>query len=314
MNGRTLKIAALCIAVSAVTFFVTNRLGGVQGQQGAQVQQMTPGTGFAAVPGMKGGQDVFGPYDPVQNWPRPLAESLPNHDGVDMVAGDRRVRREPGPRDRRAEGRAARAADGAWPRHHLAAADRARASSSPSAAACRCARPPAPRRAHGRAAADGSDGRAGVDWRWEHVIAVFDRNGKMIEDWSQWDKIWGRPHDVEISPYDPEKHIWIVDADNHFVAKFTNDGKKQVLLLGTPGVPGNDDTHFAPADVHGLHGRQHLVSGRRLRQHPRHQVRHERQEAAGVGDEGDAAERAASRLLQQRARHRRQSEDAAACT
>jgi len=74
---------------------------------------------------------------------------------------------------------------------------------------------------------------------------VFDRNGKVIEDWSQWDKIWGRPHDVEISPYDPEKHIWIVDADNHFVAKFTNDGKKQVLLLGTPGVPGNDDTHFA---------------------------------------------------------------------
>ena len=80
MNGRTLKIAALCIAVSAVTFFVTNRLGGVQGQQSAQVQQMTPGTGFAAIPGMKGGQDVFGPYDPVQNWPRPLAESLPNHD------------------------------------------------------------------------------------------------------------------------------------------------------------------------------------------------------------------------------------------
>jgi DNA-binding beta-propeller fold protein YncE len=97
----------------------------------------------------------------------------------------------------------------------------------------------------GRAAEDGSDGRAGVDWRWEHVITVFDRNGKVIEDWSQWDKIWGRPHDVEISPYDPEKHIWIVDADNHFVAKFTNDGKKQVLLLGTPGVPGNDDTHFA---------------------------------------------------------------------
>jgi DNA-binding beta-propeller fold protein YncE len=77
------------------------------------------------------------------------------------------------------------------------------------------------------------------------VIVVFDRNGKVIEDWSQWDKIWGRPHDVEISPYDPEKHIWIVDADNHFVGKFTNDGKKMVLRLGTPGVPGNDDTHFA---------------------------------------------------------------------
>jgi DNA-binding beta-propeller fold protein YncE len=98
---------------------------------------------------------------------------------------------------------------------------------------------------HGRGAEDGSDGRAGVDWRWEHVIVVFDRNGKMIEDWSQWDKIWGRPHDIEISPYDPQKHIWIVDADNHFVSKFTNDGKNRLLTLGTPGVPGNDDTHFA---------------------------------------------------------------------
>jgi len=50
---------------------------------------------------------------------------------------------------------------------------------------------------------------------------------------------------VEISPYDPEKHIWIVDADNHFVAKFSNDGKTRLLTLGTPGVPGNDDNHFA---------------------------------------------------------------------
>ena len=42
MNGRTLKIVALCIAVSAVTFFVTNRLGGVQGQQTAQVNDEEP--------------------------------------------------------------------------------------------------------------------------------------------------------------------------------------------------------------------------------------------------------------------------------
>jgi DNA-binding beta-propeller fold protein YncE len=74
---------------------------------------------------------------------------------------------------------------------------------------------------------------------------VFDHNGKMIEDWSQWDRIWGRPHDVEISPYDPQKNIWIVDADAHFVSKFTHDGKQRLLTLGTPGVPGTDDTHFS---------------------------------------------------------------------
>ncbi|MGH9202910.1 MAG: hypothetical protein ACRD2A_16925, partial [Vicinamibacterales bacterium] len=54
---------------------MANRLSTVEGQQNT-----TPGHGFAAVPGLKGGQDVFGPYDPVQNWPRPLAESLPNHE------------------------------------------------------------------------------------------------------------------------------------------------------------------------------------------------------------------------------------------
>jgi DNA-binding beta-propeller fold protein YncE len=67
----------------------------------------------------------------------------------------------------------------------------------------------------------------------------------MIEDWSQWDRIWGRPHDVEISPYDPQKNIWIVDADAHFVSKFTHDGKQRLLTLGTPGVAGTDDTHFS---------------------------------------------------------------------
>jgi hypothetical protein len=39
--------------------------------------------------------------------------------------------------------------------------------------------------------------------------------------------IWGG-RDVEISPYDPEKNIWTVDADNHFVSKFSHDGKRRL--------------------------------------------------------------------------------------
>jgi hypothetical protein len=45
----------------------------VQGQQPA-------GAGFAAIPGLKGGQDLFGPYEAVRNWPRPMSDSLPNHE------------------------------------------------------------------------------------------------------------------------------------------------------------------------------------------------------------------------------------------
>src|SRR6266446_824968 len=75
MKAPTLKIAAVCLALLAV-ILVNNRLGLVQGQQ-----KKTPGEGFAAVPGLKGGQDVFGPYDPVPGWPKPMAESPANHEG-----------------------------------------------------------------------------------------------------------------------------------------------------------------------------------------------------------------------------------------
>src|SRR3984893_7829176 len=75
MTRRTLKTAAVCLASFAV-ILVNSRLEIVQGQQ-----KKTPGEGFAAIPGLKGGQDIFGPYDPVEKWPKPLSESLPNHEG-----------------------------------------------------------------------------------------------------------------------------------------------------------------------------------------------------------------------------------------
>jgi hypothetical protein len=37
-------------------------------------QHDVPGAGFAAIPGTKGGQDMFGPYEVVRNWPKPLAK------------------------------------------------------------------------------------------------------------------------------------------------------------------------------------------------------------------------------------------------
>ena len=235
MTGRTKRIAAF---VGAIAFIVvSNRVGVIEGQRKA-----TPGEGFAAVPGLKGGQDVFGPYDPVPNWPRPLAESLPNHEGwtwsqstdIYPESPDRVLVTQYGELPALPTGRMTTTwlpqigpglkfpVGGGLPIREAASAT-----------------PP-----YGRARADGNSGRPGVDWRWEHLIVVFDRNGKMIEDWSQWDSIWGRPHDVEISPYDPEKNIWIVDADGHFVSKFSHDGKKRLLTLGTPGVAGADDTHF----------------------------------------------------------------------
>jgi hypothetical protein len=48
--------------------------------------------------------------------------------------------------------------------------------------------------------------------RPQNCILIVDGNGKLIESWTRWDYLFagGRgPHEVKISPYDPEKHVWI---------------------------------------------------------------------------------------------------------
>ena len=70
------------------------------------------------------------------------------------------------------------------------------------------------------------------------------RRRNITEDWTQWDSLFRRPHFVAINPYDPEKHVWIVDDRQHAVYKFTNDGKQLVQTLGVKGVPGTDNAHF----------------------------------------------------------------------
>ena len=87
-------------------------------------------------------------------------------------------------------------------------------------------------------------GMPGVDYRWEHIVTVFDAQGNLIEDWTQWDKMFRRPHAVYISPYDPEKNVWIVDDYRHAIFQFSHDGKKLLQTIGEPNVPGTDDKHF----------------------------------------------------------------------
>jgi hypothetical protein len=208
-----------------------NWLGRVQGQQPA-------GAGFAAIPGQKGGQDIFGPYDVVRNWPKPMSDSLPNHEKftwsttMDVFAeSPNRVflvqKGELARIDKRPETKwIPEFGPGlVYPVFRLPLRQAGAGSGS------NPIDPPA-------------DGTPGVDWRWEHCIVVVNADGKIVEDWTQWDKLFTRPHDVEISPYDPEKNVWVVDAEGHAVYKFSNDGKKLLLTLGTPRQRGDDDTHF----------------------------------------------------------------------
>lgn len=89
----------------------------------------------------------------------------------------------------------------------------------------------------------------------KNCIVVLDRNGRITEAWTQWDHLFqdGRgPHQINISPYDPDRAVWIIDDMRHQVFKFSNDGKKLLMTLGESGIFGDNDdpTHFRrPTDI-----------------------------------------------------------------
>ena len=86
--------------------------------------------------------------------------------------------------------------------------------------------------------------------RWDHILYIVNRDGKMIDSWEQHNQRFVRPHKVLINPYDPEKHVWLVDDGAQQIFKLTNDGKQIVMTLGEFKVQGNDEKHFArPTDI-----------------------------------------------------------------
>ena len=86
-----------------------------------------------------------------------------------------------------------------------------------------------------------------------NCIVAVDGSGKLIEAWTQWDKLFeggGGPHKIRIDPNDPQRHVWVVNDARHQIYKFTNDGKQLVLTLGEADVAGDDDRHFGrPQDL-----------------------------------------------------------------
>ena len=178
----------------------------------------------------KGGQEEFGPYELVENWPQPLP------DGPDGV-------KHAGWTWGSVGAVYAETPDRIW------IAQRGELPLPPNAkpwTPYSMLQPP-------RTATGNDDGlgatcepaeKRGWERRYHHVIIVVDRNGKMVDGWPQHDKLFemrcGRgPHKIKMSPYDREKHVWIIDDQLHMIYKFTHDGKL-VLSLGTKGQRGRD--------------------------------------------------------------------------
>jgi hypothetical protein len=72
-----------------------------------------------------------------------------------------------------------------------------------------------------------------------YIVAV-NANGDIIENWTQWDTVVSFPHQLYINPYDPERHIWIVERGggarniHEQIFKFSNDGRELVMRLVDP--------------------------------------------------------------------------------
>ena len=193
----------------------------------------------------KGGQDMFGQYEIVKGWPKDIS-TLPGNEKWTYGAGQSVYAESPNriimlfrgelPNIKRPQSKLLTEFGPSiqFPIGRLPWRD-ATTASLPGGGASGSI-PGAP--------TDGWSGTLGVDAKWENCIVIADANGNIVERWTQWDKILQRPHFVAINPYDPDKHVWIVDDHMGVIYKFTHDGKELVQTIGTPKVTGADGTHF----------------------------------------------------------------------
>jgi hypothetical protein len=86
--------------------------------------------------------------------------------------------------------------------------------------------------------------------RHQNEVVVFDRDGNPVEVWNQWldalheqDKLDGRKSNlghvnrIKVSRYDADRHIWLVGTRNTGIFKLTNDGRELALTINAGSVP-----------------------------------------------------------------------------
>jgi NHL repeat len=246
--SKTMTILLTLVVGLAIGIEVGGRL--VNSPAAAQTTPPLPAS-FGAVPGAIGAEDISGPYEVVEGWPKDLS-TLPGHEkwtyggarGIFAESPNRvyllgggELPNIPRPQTRLFPDIGPNVqfplAGLPWRNANTAAPPGAGGSGQDPARGMELWRGASP-----------PYRELGVDSRWEHCLIVVDAQGNIIEQWTQWDKMFKRPHSVYVSPYDPQKHVWIVDDHTHAIYKFTNDGKQLVQTIGTPNMPGADATHF----------------------------------------------------------------------
>jgi len=228
-TGGLLLAMTMTVAGVFAGMLLEKKIRGVEAQG-------KPNFSAAAITGEKNTQDSWGPYEVVPDWPKPIT-SLPGHEKWTWGA---------------VESVFAESANRVFilERGEIPAMKRPEEVPYPKVGpsiSFPVSQLPFRNASVGPVTAAGNpvwEGKLGLDARWEHCIVVVDANGNQIEDWTKWDSMLKRPHYITINPYDPDKHVWVVDDQGHAIYEFTHDGKQLVKTLGTPNQPGNDEKHF----------------------------------------------------------------------
>jgi len=247
---KQLGIGLVIGVVAAYLYFSSNA---TQEIVEVEVIQEQGAVSYAAIPGTIGGQEYWGAYDVDPSWPIDIAEQIEGHEGWTWGAGQSVFAESPDrvfvlvrgeipsfERPRNVDLKESTGIPTNFPVSNFV----------PWRNTTNTSLPVGVHDTDENCPETSARGVCGVDVRWEHAILVFNRDGELIESWTQWDYLLRRPHAIYINPYDPEKHVWIVDDYRHAIFKFTNDGSELVQTIGEPNVwvqsvdPEDDLEHF----------------------------------------------------------------------
>ena len=215
---RKLGLMILLLAVGVgIGLLVSNRKTPAEAEP-------KPGAGFAAIPGTLGSEDLTGPYQVVKGWPKDIS-TLPGNGSWTYGAGESVFAESPnriymlfrGELPKMAPPKAVLLPQvgpslsfpvaGFWRDATMASLPGTGGTDDNTAEWLTAW--------EGKAPDLGIKGppyrKLGVDAKWENCLVVVDGDGNIIETWKQWDKLFRRPHSVYISPYDPDKNVWVVD-------------------------------------------------------------------------------------------------------
>ena len=231
--NRGSKLLTLIVVIGAVS------IAGCSPQSGAEANTMSSMQEGTLV---HDGQELFGHYFQPEPWPQPLPDDAHSHDGWTWGSQAAVFAESPDKIWIATRGELP-LPEGEAPWTPYALLNESRGNASP----------------------NDDNGSRGYERRYLHVMIAVNSEGELVEYWPQHDQLFdvrgGRgPHKIKISPYDPEKHIWVIDDNLHLIHKFTYDGDL-VLTHGERSVAGRGPNNFSrPTDIAWLPDGTYFIS------------------------------------------------------